>query len=75
MTDTTPNTHTAFGLKREGKRNSRWLEIGEARLHENAVIDVFLDRTIIGGFNGYTRLMPKGLTPPEPEPARSNDED
>jgi|HubBroStandDraft_6_1064221.scaffolds.fasta_scaffold411706_2 hypothetical protein len=68
MTDTKAPTHTAFALKREGKRHSRWLEIGKGRLDRDNVIHVFLDRTPIGGFNGYVYLSPNGLKPPDPEP-------
>lgn len=78
MTDSKAPTHTAFALKREGKRYGRWLEIGTARQEENGVIHVFLDRTPIGGFNGYVFLAPKGAEPEfaEPErPAQASDGD
>jgi hypothetical protein len=61
-------THTAFAFRREGKRHGRWLEIGTARQDSTGIIHVFLDRTPIGGFNGYAYLAPVGTTPPEPEP-------
>ena len=67
MVETNP-THIAYALRREGKRTSRWLEIGKARLErENGAIQVSLDRTPIGGFNGYVYLSPTGVKPPEPE--------
>jgi hypothetical protein len=72
MADTKLPTHTAFALKREGRRYGRWLEIGKARIESNGVIHVFLDRTPLGGFNGYVYLAPVGVQPPphEPEPQR-----
>ena len=63
-------THTAFALKREGKRYGEWLEIGTARHESSGVIHLFLNRTPIGGFNGYAYLSPLGVKPPEPEPRR-----
>ena len=69
MADKTP-THTAFALKREGKRHGRWLEIGTARQDSTGVIHAFLDRTPIGGFNGYVSFAPIGTAPPLPEPER-----
>ena len=68
MTENKTPTHTAFALKREGKRYGRWLEIGTARLESDGIIHVFLDRTPIGGFNGYAYLSPTGVKPPDPEP-------
>jgi hypothetical protein len=69
MADKAP-THTAFALKREGKRHGRWLEIGTARQDSAGVIHAFLDRTPIGGFNGYVYFAPIGTAPPLPEPER-----
>jgi len=69
MVDDWTPTHTAFALKRESKRMSRWLEIGKARLEDDTrIVHVALDRTPVGGFNGYVCLSPIGLKPPEPEP-------
>jgi hypothetical protein len=68
MTDSKTPTHTAFALKREGRRHGRWLEIGTARQDSTGVIHLFLDRTPIGGFNGYAYLAPAGTQPPQPEP-------
>lgn len=70
MTDNRAPTHTAFALKREGKKYGRWLEIGAARQEDTGVIHLFLDRTPIGGFNGYVYLAPIGTQPPQPEPQR-----
>ncbi len=66
-------THTAFTMRREGKRFGRWLEIGSARIdQEGAAAHVFLDRLPVGGFTGYVYLAPTGEQPPplEPEPRR-----
>lgn len=70
MTGNREPTHTAFALKREGKRYGRWLEIGAARQEDTGVIHLFLDRTPIGGFNGYVYLAPIGAQPPQSEPQR-----
>ena len=70
MTDGKSPTHTAFALRREGKRYGHWLEIGKARQDGTGVIHLFLDRTPIGGFNGYAYLAPIGTQPPDPEPER-----
>jgi hypothetical protein len=70
MADSKTPTHTAFALKRENKKFGRWLEIGTARQESNGVIHLFLDRTPIGGFNGYAYLAPIGSQPPLPEPER-----
>lgn len=70
MTDSKSPTHTAFALKREGKKYGRWLEIGTARQESTGVIHLFLDRTPIGGFNGYVYLAPIGAQPPQSEPER-----
>jgi len=70
MDDAKAPTHTVFALKREGKRYGRWLEIGNARQESSGVLHLFLDRTPIGGFNGYAYLAPVGAHPPLPEPER-----
>ena len=70
MTDKNAPTHTAFAMKRESRRPSRWLEIGTARLESDGVIHLQLDRTPIGGFNGYAYLALVGSQPPVIEPER-----
>ena len=78
MTNNKAPTHTAFALRRQGKRYGKWLEIGTARQDGDGVFHAFLDRTPIGGFNGYVFLAPKGMQPElsEPEkPAQSSDEE
>ena len=68
-------THTAWAIKREGKKFGRWLEIGVARVDEGETVHVFLDRLPIGGFTGYVRLTPQGETPPLPQPQRPTTSD
>lgn len=59
MVDDRAPTHTCYALKREGKRMSRWLDIGKARLeNDTKIIHVSIDRTPVGGFNGYVYLSP-----------------
>jgi hypothetical protein len=70
MADSKEPTHTAFALKREGRRHGRWLEVGRARQDSAGVMHLFLDRTPKGGFNGYVYAAPIGTQPPNPEPAR-----
>ena len=70
MSESNAPTHTAFAMKREGKKHGRWLEIGTARQDSDGVIHVFLDRTPIGGFNGYAYLSPNGVKPPASQPER-----
>ena len=53
------NAHR-FCHEREGKKHGRWLEIGTARQDSSGVIHAFLDRTPIGGFNGYVYFAPVG---------------
>jgi hypothetical protein len=65
LDDRTP-THIAYALKREGKRQNRWLEIGKGYLETGTrVIHVVLDLTPWGGFNGYVHLSPLGVKPGE----------
>ena len=61
-------THTAWAFKREGKKFGRWLEIGVARVEDNGIVKVFLDRLPIGGFTGGVMLAPIGTEPPLPQP-------
>lgn len=80
MTDTPkPHTHTAFILKREGKRHKfgRWLECGVGRVEQSGAVNVFLDRLPTGGFGGHVHLAVIGAKPPAPEterPARPGDQ-
>jgi len=62
-------THTAWAVKREGKRFGRWLEVGSGRIdHERNCVHVIMDRMPVGGFTGYVMLSPIGEVPPVPEP-------
>jgi len=70
MTNNKAPTHTAFALRRQGKRYGKWLEIGTARQDGDGVFHAFLDRTPIGGFNGYVYFVPIGAEPPLFEPER-----
>jgi hypothetical protein len=66
-------THTAFTLKREGRKFGRWLEIGNARLENDGSVRISLDRLPVGGFTGIVQLTPIGMeppAPPQPEPQR-----
>ncbi len=68
MTDSKAPTHSAFTRKRLGKRHFTWLEIGNGRLDTDGTFHGFLDRTPIGGFDGYVYFAPIGTTPPDVEP-------
>ena len=57
-----------MAFKREGKKFGRWLEIGVARVEDNGIVKVFLDRLPIGGFTGGVMLAPIGTEPPLPQP-------
>lgn len=70
MTDSKDPTHTAYARQRRGKAFGPWLEIGIGRLDSNGVFHGILDRTPIGGLNGYVYFAPLGEGPPQPEPAR-----
>jgi hypothetical protein len=71
-------THTAYALKREGKKFGRWLEVGSGRIDRaNDIAHVFLDRMPIGGFTGYVHLAPIGAEPPpppQPKPQRPGED-
>jgi hypothetical protein len=70
MADSKAPTHTAFTLRREGKRYGRWLEIGTGRLDSAGVFHGNLDQLPIGGWSGYVYFAPIGTQPPQPEPER-----
>jgi hypothetical protein len=70
MSEPKEMTHTAFALKREGRRHMRHIEVGTGRLDADGVFHGFLDRLPIGGFNGYIHFAPIGAKPPEVEPER-----
>ena len=69
MTETTPNTHTAYAFKRTGRKSGRFLEVGTGRIDaDRNIVHVFMDRQPIGGYTGYVVLTPHGVNP-EPPPA------
>lgn len=74
-----PPTHTAYAFRRMGKKphQGRWLEVGTGRLDKDGKFHTFMDRTPIGGFNGYVFLAPIGSGPPavEQQPHRPDNED
>jgi len=75
-----PATHTAFALKREGRRQQfrRWLEIGSGRMGEDGSFTGYLDRTPLGGWTGYVFFAPIGAEPPplpETKPQRPGQTD
>jgi hypothetical protein len=71
MTQDHAPTHTAFAKKYVSKKLYIWLEIGKGREDKKTgQFHGMLDRTPIGGFNGYVCYVPIGSKPPEPEPER-----
>jgi hypothetical protein len=77
MTDKAP-THIAYALRLEAgrKKFGRWLEIGTARIEgPDKPAHVSINRTPIGGWNGYIYLAAIGAKPPDPEvePHRPDD--
>lgn len=72
-----PFTHVLWLQKWEGGKFREWLPVGKGRIHieadGTATAENFQDLTAIGGWNGYTQLMPVGMKPkdPETEPTRS----
>ena len=65
-------THTAFALKREGKKQQfpKWLEIGIGWQREDGSFQGFLDRTPLGGWTGFVHFEPTGREPPPLPPER-----
>ena len=70
MTDSKEPTHTAYARQRMGRTFGQWLEIGTGRLDSTGVFHGILNRTPIGGLNGYVYFAPIGTQPPAPEPER-----
>jgi hypothetical protein len=68
MTDSKDPTHTAFILKREGRRYGKWLPSGTGRLGSDGVFKGSIDSLPVGGFTGYIYFAPIGQQPPYPEP-------
>jgi hypothetical protein len=68
MTEKAP-THIAHALRKESRQQSRYIEIGHARIEKDGEIHhVFLDRLPVGGFTGHVFLSPVGAKLPDPEP-------
>jgi hypothetical protein len=53
-----------------GRRHLTWLEIGKGRLDSDGIFHGLLDRSPLGGFDGYVYFAPIGQQPPDPEPER-----
>jgi hypothetical protein len=72
MHQTKPQTHVLWLQKWEGGRFREWLPVGKGRIeideNGNASAHNFQDLTAIGGWSGYTCLMPMGVRPKDPEP-------
>jgi hypothetical protein len=70
-------THVAWAFRRQGKKpyQGRWLEVGTGRLDKDGKFHTFMDRTPIGGFNGYVLLTPVDSGPPTAEPQRPGDDE
>jgi hypothetical protein len=68
-------THTAYAMKRLGRKFVRWLEVGTGRHNQDGSFQAFLDRTPIGGWTGAVYFAPIGSPPPEPPPERRAPQD
>jgi hypothetical protein len=75
MTDSKDPTHPAFILKRDGRRNGRWLASGTGRLGSDGVFEGFIDSLPIGGFTGHIHFAPIGKELPAIEPQRPDKPD
>jgi hypothetical protein len=71
MQQTKPLTHVLWLQKWEGGRFRESLQVGKGRIEideqGNASAHNFQDLTAIGGWSGYTCLMPLGVRPKDPE--------
>jgi len=65
-------THDIWLQKWEAGKFRRWREVGEARVTVdgtgNISVESYQDLTAIGGWSGYTQVLPKGIRPKDPEP-------
>jgi hypothetical protein len=66
-------THTAYAMKRIGRKFVRWLEVGTGRQNEDGSFQGFIDRTPIGGWTGAVYFAPIGSLPPLPPPDRPDE--
>jgi hypothetical protein len=69
-----PPTHTAFAMKRLGRKFVRWLEVGTGRQNPDGSFQAFIDRTPIGGWTGAVYFAPIGSKPPEPPQDRPDEQ-
>jgi hypothetical protein len=71
MHQTKPPTHNLWLQKWEGGRFREWLQVGKGRIdtdeNGNSSAHNFQDLTAIGGWSGYTCLLPIGIRPKDPE--------
>jgi hypothetical protein len=70
MTGSKKPTHNAYARQRMGRSFGPWLEIGEGRIDSTGAFHGILNRTPIGGLNGYVYFAPIGEGPPPHEPER-----
>jgi hypothetical protein len=81
MQQTKVPTHTMWIQKWEAGKFREWLPVGKGWIDvdENGVPSVhnYQDLTSIGGWSGYSCLMPIGIRPKDPEqhPKRPNEND
>jgi hypothetical protein len=65
-------THDRWLQKWEAGKFRGWRIVGEGRIETRAdggiTVENFQELTTIGGWNGYTHLLPKGVKPKDPEP-------
>jgi hypothetical protein len=60
--------HKIFGLRADRATVQHEIEWEEALVPDGTVtVENFQHLTAIGGWNGYTRLMPLGVKPKDPE--------
>lgn len=72
MHRTKPMTHDLWLQKWEAGKFRGWRVVGEGRVETredgSVTAENFQELTAIGGWNGYTQLLPKGIRPKDPEP-------
>ncbi|WP_263351358.1 hypothetical protein [Acidicapsa acidisoli] len=74
MQSTKPLTHVLWLQRWEAGKFREWLPVGKGRVEKdpsgNILVENFQHLTSIGGWNGYTMLLPIGVMPPDPAPQR-----
>lgn len=72
MHQTKPMTHDLWLQKWEAGKFRGWRMVGEGRVEirpdGSVIAENFQELTSIGGWSGYTQLLPKGVKPKDPEP-------